>query len=373
MSNRVVLLGAGHAHLEVLRRFARRPVTGTDLTLVTPQALTPYTGMIPGLIAGRFQTGDAFIDAHKLAQAAKAETYLTHGTKIDVRNRSVTCADGKVLNYDYLSINIGARTVPPFDIDPAGPRVLGVKPVEQLLQTLRDVFEQTKTPRITLAGGGAGGIEIAAALSARGAAVTLVTGATGLLPRAPKKARKRILKRLRKAQVTVHEKKSLIGTEPENADKDGLALLSDGSSVATDLIILATGVAAPALFDEIDLPKSPDGFLKVNTFLQSAADTRIFAAGDCISFPVFQDDRPLPRAGVYAVRQGPVLAHNLHATLTGKKMRNYTAQENHLAILSLHPNNAVGIKGKRVFAGPLIANLKDAIDRRFIARYRAAE
>ncbi|MEO1015434.1 MAG: FAD-dependent oxidoreductase [Pseudomonadota bacterium] len=371
MPKNLLLLGAGHAHAEVLRRFARQPLKDVEITLVSPQAFAPYTGMAPGIVSGRYALKDATIDAGALSEKAGAKVAYAKAEAIDPTARTVRLDDGSSLPYDLLSINVGGAVIPPFEQVKGGPAVLSVKPVEPFLEALDASLARARNPKIIVAGGGYGGVELAAALKARGAGVALATGPDGLAPDAPAKARIKIKRLLQKRLVHILDGRSVCGAA---TDKDGgpVALLDDGDAIPCSHIVLATGVSPPSLLKSVPHLTDETGFLRVNAFLQCANDPSIFAAGDCAALRHIDTGAPAQKAGVYAVREGPVLAENLRAALTGERLRYYEPQGHALAILSFHPDGAVLVRGRRARAGRIVGMAKSLIDRRFINRYRVA-
>lgn len=352
---RLVLLGAGHAHVEVLRAFAAAPPPDAQLTLVSPYTHVPYTGMIPGVIAGRYTLQEASIDAAGLARRAKGTFIAARGQGLDRGKKVVRCEGGAEIPYDILSIDVGAAARNPLALG-EGALVLATKPVEPFMAALPDAGAS----RLAVIGGGYGGLELAAALAHRGAAVSLIAGRAGLAPAAPAAARVMMARRLAARGVAV-----LDGADAAGADRDSV-FLADGRRIAADAVILAAGVAPALLIAALDLPKDDGGFLRVAPSLASVGDAAIFAAGDCAAVGA-----GLPKAGVFAVREGPVLAANLRAALAGAPLAAYHPQADYLAIVSFWPDGAVAVRGALAAEGRWADRWKEAIDRRFIARYRA--
>jgi selenide,water dikinase len=356
MAAKLVLLGAGHAHVEVLRAFALRPSGNASLTVVSPYTHVPYTGMIPGVVAGRYSLADASIDAAALAARAGAAFLKTQAVRVDLARKTVLCGDGAEISYDVLSINIGAVARNPLQAADSA-RILATKPVEPFIAAI----DLTAPGRVAVIGGGHGGVELAAALGRRGAGVFLLAGRAGLAPSARPPARAMLARRLAARGVAVID-----GADAVSADARAVTL-DDGRAVAADTVILAAGVAPPPLIATLDLPKDGAGFLRALPSLQSAGDPSIFAAGDCAAI------ERLPKAGVYAVREGPVLAANLAAALAGAPLQDFRPQADYLSILSFWPDGAVAVRGSLAAEGRWADRWKEAIDRRFIARYRAAQ
>lgn len=353
MTRRLVFLGAGHAHAEALRVFARRPVEGAALTLVSPYTEVPYTGMVPGVVAGRYRLREASIDAGALAARAGARFVKAKALRIDRARNAVLCDNGQEIPYDVLSINIGAVARNPL-LAGGGAAILPTKPVEPFIAAI----EAATVKDVVVVGGGYGGIELAAALSLRGARVSLIAGRAGLAPAAPPAARAMLARRLGLRGVNV-----IADADAVSADGAGVTL-EGGRALAAEAVILAAGVAPGPLITALDLPKDGAGFLAVTPTLQSPADAAIFAAGDCAAFA------GLPKAGVFAVREGPLLAANLAAALTGGAPAPYRPQADYLALVSFWPDGAVAVRGRVAAEGRWADRWKEKIDRRFIARFR---
>jgi len=353
----LVLIGAGHAHVEVMRTLSRA-APDAAVTLITPHTEVPYTGMVPGLVAGKYRFDEVAIDAAALAARAGVAMRKAKATAIDRAARVVQCDDGGAVPYDILSINIGARSRLPIRAD-AGARVLATKPVEPFIEALTRLLAGAAPTPLAVIGAGYGGVELSAALAHRGAEVSLIAGKAGLAPTAPAGVRRALSERLRQRGVAI-----IAGADAQRVDESGVRL-DDGRVVAAAAVVLAAGVAPPPLVEALDAPKDAHGFLALAPTLQSKGDAAIFAAGDCAS-P--QDG--LPKAGVFAVRQGPILARNLCAALIGAPLAAFHPQKDYLAILSFWPDGAVAVRGGFGLGGRRADRWKEAIDRRFMARYR---
>ena len=358
----LVLIGAGHAHVEVIRRFAEAEAktrAGAALSVISPYGKVPYTGMAPGFVAGKYSFDEIAIDAQALTRAAKGAFVKAHAVSIDRSARRVLCDDGSIIAYDLLSIDIGGVSRNPFA---ASQSVISVKPLEPFIDRIDDLVAQGKDAPIAIIGGGAGGTELAAALAQRGANVALIAGKDGLLPKNPQAARNAARKILAARAVQLIEGADVVAVDC------GALTLDDGRSIDAAAAILAAGVSAPPLLQTLGLPLDEKGFLAVDEMLKSPEDARIFAAGDCASINAGVNGG-LRKAGVYAVRAGPVLAGNLLASLAGRPLRKFHPQSDFLAILSFWPERAVAVKGGFSLAGGWVDRWKEWIDRRFVARY----
>ena len=369
---RLVLLGGGHAHVEVLRSLALEPLSGVEVTLVTPHARLLYTGMVPGVIAGHYALGEAAIDLAALARAARAALVLTTASMVSPAERQVACSDASVVSYDVLSLDVGSA--------PAIGKASGVarhavvmRPLEGLVRGWADVRERALRGRVkslTIVGAGAAGVELALAMDhglrremqSASPHVRILTDAPMAVPEFNEGARAKLKRRLASRNIGLH-----VSSEVSEVG-EGFVRLASGLEFASDATFWATGAGAPEWIRESRLATDKRGFLLVNEFLQSVAFREVFGAGDC----AVQEGHALPRAGVFAVRAAPTLAANLRAALSGGTLQRHVTGARFLALVSTGSRRAVGVWGDYSFGGMLAWRWKDAIDRRFVARYRLA-
>ena len=358
----LLLVGAGHAHVAVLRAFGMRPVPGVRLTLLTREVDTPYSGMLPGVIAGHYGFDDAHIDAGRLARFAGARLYHDEAVGLDVAGRLVLCGARPPVPFDIVSLDIGSRPTTG-DVPGAAAHAIPVKPIDGFLARFDDVLARVRAARsreIVLVGGGAGGVELLLAIEHRlrreecPVRLTLVTDA--LLPQFPPRLRRRFAAIMAARGIAVRTGARVAAVEP------GAVLLTDGTRVTSDETLWTTQAAPADWLAATGLPLE-HGFLSVDATLR-AAET-VFAAGDMIAF------RPgaIPRSGVYAVRAGPVLADNLRAALIGGRLKRYRPQRDALAIVTTGGRAAVMTRNGATAGGDWVWRLKDRIDRRWMARY----
>jgi selenide,water dikinase len=373
----VVLVGAGHAHIAVLRMFGMKPLPGVRLTLISREIHAPYSGMLPGLVAGLYEFDDAHIDTGPLARFAGARLYQDEVVGIDLEARRLLCRGRPPVPYDLLSLNIGAT--PDTDgIPGAAEHVVPVKPIDGFLsrfEALRKrVVERAGRARIALVGAGAGGVELMLSVERRlrralaeagvdgaGLAFVLVTDTPDILPKFPAAFRARFRAILAARGIAVVAGAPVIRVEPQR-------LILDGHPAVEAEEILWTTQAAPARWlAATGLPLDSRGFLAVDDALQAPGRPEVFAAGDIIAF----SRRALPKSGVYAVRAGPVLADNIRRALTGRRLRRFRPQRDALYLVSTGERHAVGTRNGIVVEGDWVWHWKDWIDRRFMARFNA--
>ncbi|MGX9964030.1 FAD-dependent oxidoreductase [Roseomonas sp. F4] len=356
----LLLVGGGHAHVEVLRQWAERPLPGWRVTLLTREWMSPYSGMLPGVIAGLYAPQEALIDITALAARCDAALILDRATGIDPARQCLRRAQGADVAWDLLSIDTGA-TPDTARTPGAAEHALPLKPIDALLPRLRGIFHEARPgQRIAVVGAGAAGVEVALALAVRlEAEITLVAGASGLLPGFPDRLRRRVTKALAARKVMLRAAADVASVEA------GELHFADAPPLTADAIIWATGAAAAPWLADTGLARDTRGFLRVDACLRAEGHSHIFAAGDVASFGA-----GLPKAGVFAVRQGPVLAANLRAVARGRPPRPYRPQRDYLRLLSLADGTALGTRNGLVFGGRWVWWLKDRLDRGFMARYQ---
>ncbi|MEC8879735.1 MAG: selenide, water dikinase SelD, partial [Pseudomonadota bacterium] len=359
----LIMVGGGHSHALALRMLAMKPVPGLRLTLVSPDSLSAYSGMLPGLVAGHYRLEETHIDLQRLCQATGTRFIRARAVRLKPEQRRLYLDDGTHLEYDLVSLDVGAT--PNLTAVPgAEQHAVAVKPVADFhrrWQALRDeLAERDRPAAITVVGGGAGGTEMALAVAhALGdrAGVSLVT-AGALLPGFPAGVRRRMTRRLAARGVTLHSHTPVRQVQAQR-------LLSDDRELPHDFLLWCTGVRAASWLSDSGLPCDDQGFVRVNDTLQSPADARVFAAGDCAAFP-----GDLPKAGVYAVRQAKILARNLAAAAQGQPLEPYRPQRRFLSLLSAGGRDAVGSRGGGpALAGGWVWRWKDRLDRDFMDKF----
>ncbi|MGE0860778.1 MAG: selenide, water dikinase SelD [Gammaproteobacteria bacterium] len=368
----LVLVGGGHAHVEVLRRFAMRPMPGRRLTLITREIHTPYSGMLPGLIAGHYDYDEVHIDLAPLARAAGARLYHDEVVGLDLDGGRVLCRARPPVTYDVLSLDSGIT--PAMAVPGAAEHAVAVKPVSSFWsrwQALRArIAARGAASRVAVVGGGAGGVEIALAVAHRlrqdaapGIAheFHLLTSGADLLPVGHAPAVRRHLRRaLERAGVRLH-----LGAEVTRVESHALVTAS-GARLEVDEVLWTTHAAAPAWPGASGLAVDASGFVRVDACLQSLSHVHVFAAGDLAAV----EGHPRPRAGVFAVRQGPPLTENLRRALEDRPLEPFTPQRRFLGIVSTGGRHAVASRGALALAGDWVWRWKDHIDRRFMRRYQ---
>ena len=359
----LVLLGGGHAHALVLRRWGMRPLPGVRLTVINPAPTAPYTGMLPGLVAGHYAREELDIDLVRLARFAGARLVTDRATGLDRDAGRVLLAGRPPVPWDVLSIDVGVGAAIP-DLPGMAEHALAVKPMDVFADRWQAFLAEVATgraePSAAVIGAGVAGVEIALAIRHRlgrlspAPRVTLVEAGQALSA-APPALRRRLRRRLAEADVALVE-----GAAVARVTAAG-AVLADGREVPAARVISAAGPRPQPWLAQTGLPTT-DGYLRVDRTLRSPADGRIFAAGDCAHL----DGQPRPKAGVYAVRAAPVLHANLRAALSGGALRRFRAQRDFLKLISLGRQEALAERGGLVVQGAWLWRLKHRIDRRFM-------
>jgi len=382
---RVILVGGGHAHLHVAAHARRFDEPGAEVVLVDPEDFW-YSGMAPGVIGERYPPEASRVDLGRLATRAGFRYVRDRVVGVDPGLSTVRLERGGELPYDALSLDVGS-VVTGAGIAGAD-HAIRAKPIRGLLW-IREFLADPPGPVIVV-GGGATGCEIAANLAARpgrpateagpaggapdagGARVILVSTGGRLLDDLPAAAGRRAARRLGALGVEVRLGTRVVAVAVRTAE-DGrpgtTVTLEEGGELRGSETVLATGLAAPAWIGEQGLPTGPDGGLAVDGSLRAAGLARVFGAGDCIDF----GPRSLPKLGVYAVREAPVLLENLLATLAGRPLRAYRPQRRALRILNLSDGTALAVWGGLAWMGRGTMAWKEWLDRRFVAEYAGAE
>jgi len=371
----VVLVGAGHAHVTVLRAFGMKPVPGVRFTLISREVHTPYSGMLPGLVAGFYDFDEAHIDTAPLARFAGARLYQDEAIGLDLKGRRVVCRHRPPVPFDLLSLDIGS-TPNTADTPGADDHAIPVKPIDGFLQRFetmkRRVLERNGRARIAVVGAGAGGVELLlsverrlrselteAGLPASDLSLCLITDTPDILPTFPERLRDRMRTILRERGIELAAGARVTRIEA------GRLVLAGRAPIAADEILWTTQAAPARWLATTGLPLDENGFLKVDQSLQVAGRNGLFAAGDMISFPT----RALPKSGVYAVRAGPVLADNIRRALLGRPLRRFRPQRDALYLVSTGRRHAFGTRNGLVVGGHWVWRWKDWIDRRFMDRF----
>ena len=366
----LVLIGGGHAHVHVLKQFGEKPLLDAAVTLVGRDIETPYSGMIPGFVAGRYTFEECHIDLARLCQRAHTRLVHAEATGIDRVARRVLLKDRRPLDYDLVSIDVGSAPNVGA-IEGAEQWAIPVKPIAELGRRWLEFAARMKNwlgpLNVMIIGGGAGGVELALAIDHRlhdlakaaELQVTLATKDEILMSQAAA-ARRRLRAIFRRRGIRLLERSGA-----ERIER-GAVRLADGRWHQADAVFVVTEASAAPWFADTGLPLDERGFLAIDATLASTGDDRIFAAGDCAT--VLAHRRP--KAGVFAVRQGPPLAGNLRRALAGERPQPFVPQRRYLSILGTGDGRAVATRGDWAIEGRWVWWWKDYIDRKWMRMYR---
>jgi NADH dehydrogenase FAD-containing subunit len=369
MGKHLVLVGGGHAHLTVLLNLAEYVQRGHKVTLIGPSPYHYYSGMGPGLLSGIYRPQDVRFHVKKMAVDRRATFVEDKVVRINPVQRILNLQSGNQVPYDIVSFNTGSEVPLSGLVSEPRENIVPVKPVFNLLQARRFIGPSLKEKHMEfiVIGGGPAGVEVTANLwrlvnENRGKATIRLIAGRKLLSDLPEKVRSLALRSLTGRGITVTEGchvKEMAGHEIR---------LTDGASYPFDVVFMALGVQPSRIFRDSGMATGPDGGLLVNSFLQSVAHPEMFGGGDCVSFA----DRPLAKVGVHAVRQNPILLHNLLAALEGRDLKVFVPQQDYMIIFNMGNGRGILWKKNFLWEGRLAFLLKDYIDRKFMRRFQVA-
>ncbi len=366
-----VLVGGGHAHALVLRRWGMRPLPGARLTLIDPNPTAPYTGMLPGHLAGHYDRHELDIDLVRLARFAGARLVIGRVVALDPEARTVvveTALGRRTIEWDVASLDIGIHSempeLPGFDRHAVAAKPLGAL-ARRWATHLAALRDGTAADGLAVIGGGVAGVELSMAM-AHGAAVAAgrpvpmtVIESGRALSHLGHAARGVLRGRMADLGIALIELADVARVEA------GAIVLADGRHIAAGFVTGAAGARPHAWLEGAGLPLT-DGFVTVDASLRSTGARHVLAAGDCAHMA----HAPRPKAGVYAVRAAPVLHANLRAAMGAGPWRRYRPQRDYLKLISTGDKSATAEKFGLCLSGPWLWRLKDRIDRRFMDRLR---
>lgn len=366
ISRDLVLVGGGHAHALVLRALVRRPLENVRITVINPSASAPYTGMLPGAIAGHYTQSDLMIDVAALARACGARLVLERAVALDPASRQVRLESGRVIGFDIASLDIGISSDLP-QVEGFAAHAHAAKPLGAYAKEW-EVFvaHAPPTPHVIIVGGGIGGVELALASAHRLRAagknpvISVIERKSRALSGVSTDVRKALFAAMKRYGITLRTEAQLAQILARRV------ILGDGQVLPSDFTLAVAGGRPQRWLDDTGL-KLHEGFVAVGPTLQSS-DPTIFAVGDCAHMGF----APRQKAGVFAVRQAPILLHNLRAALSGasgKALRKYHPQKDYLKLISLGDKSALSDTFLLRRGGPWLWRLKDWIDRTFMAQF----
>ncbi len=362
-SKDLVLVGGGHSHVIVIKHFGMHPSDDHQVTLISAGVDSAYAGMLPGLIAGHYDYGETHIDLTRLCQWAGVRFIKAEVIDLDLERKQLSLAGRANVSYDIVSFDIGAEP-DLISVDGASDFAIPVKPITKIWQRWTELQDISLNPqRIAVVGGGAGSVELILAMvesfSEEDIRFDLYCGSSRLLPEYCRPLGASVLKTLARKGVTVHLDAWV------DRVREGSLVLKSGECHDFDEVFWCTAAAPTPWLAKSGLSLDSDGFIATKDTLQSLNDEHVFAVGDCAS----QIYQPRPKAGVFAVRQGPVLARNLRAKIIGKSLQSYKPQKRFLSILSLGSQTAVANWGRLFLSAKWVWSWKNLIDKRFMRNF----
>ena len=372
----LVFVGGGHSHAIALKLFGMKPLPGVRLTLITDTSHTPYSGMLPGHVAGFYSFDETHIDLRRLAGFAKAQFFCDRAIGLDLVNNQVICANRPPVAFDYLSLDIGS-TPATNSVSGASQYAIPAKPVPQFLQAWERIIEAVKNnPKqnisIGIVGGGAGGVELALNMQARlhqvfqqarqpldNLVIHLFHRSTTLLSSHNRWVSQRLQQILCNKEIQLYLSETVSEVLPNKV------ICQSGLTVECNFIFWVTKASASNWIKESGILCDRNGFILVQNTLQSVSHPSIFAAGDIATMQNYSR----PKAGVFAVRQGKPLFENLQRIILGKKLRNYIPQQHYLSLIGTGDKNAIASWSSFGWESPFLWRWKDNIDRKFMHRF----
>lgn len=373
MGKHLVLAGGGHAHMMTLEHIGAAVAKGHRVTVIGPSDFHYYSGMGPGMLGGTYSPDDIRFATRRVVEGQGGQFIRDYVSAIDPENRTVVTKNGSRVGYDVLSCNAGSH-IPMEAVEDSGRgTIYPVKPIEKLWEArekLLNILTEKSDAVVSVVGGGPSSAEVAGnvwqlaqRMKTRPHPVIRIFSRGRFMARFSQGVRNRVRRILDNRGVAIME-----GQAVEKADGDGIET-ANGQHFPTDFTFMASGVRPSALFEASGLAVGPDKGLLVNPYLQSTSFPEIFGGGDCIHFK----DHPLDKVGVYAVRENPILLHNLMAALEGGELKAFDPGPDYLLIFNLGGGQGVLKKRWVEFGGRLAFKVKDYIDRRFMKQFQAIE
>jgi selenide,water dikinase len=352
------------------------PPPSTHLTVVVDRPVAVYSGMVPGFVAGQYRADELEIDVVPLARRAQARVIMSAATRIDPENKLVYLFDRPPIRYDLAAVDIGS-SVAGLELPGIREHALPTRPITDLVRRTDGLVARARDRepgssfRVVIVGGGAGGVELAFTLwqrlgvrEDRAIQMTLVHALDEVLPGYPASLIRRVRRNARERNIEIVSRRRVASASGDHI------VFEDGDTMPCDALIWVTGATSHPLFVDSDLPTESRGFVRTRSTLQVEGYDDLFAVGDCATMNDFPQT---PKAGVYAVRQGPYLIDNLRAKIAGGPLKSYQPQGDFLTLLNLGDGTALGAKSGFSFEGEWVMRLKDWIDRRFMTKFQVLD
>eukprot|EP00542_Grammatophora_oceanica_P015101 CAMPEP_0194040206 /NCGR_PEP_ID=MMETSP0009_2-20130614/12257_1 /TAXON_ID=210454 /ORGANISM="Grammatophora oceanica, Strain CCMP 410" /LENGTH=482 /DNA_ID=CAMNT_0038683285 /DNA_START=212 /DNA_END=1660 /DNA_ORIENTATION=- len=389
---RVVLIGGGHAHAQVIKALNHRSrPSNMEVTLIDMQKSASYSGMVPGAISKLYSPEDTLLHLEPLCEWAGIRFVHDQVVDVDFDRQCIRVKDSnELIPYDVCSIDIGSGSRGLYETPGAQEFTIPTRPIHELIRRIEVAEDglEASGAHVVCIGGGAAGIELSMSMTSRWKPllggrldVTLLDAGSRLLPDESPECRAALQNILDDRKIDVKHNCHVQEITRENV------VLSTGETIPFTHCIWATGAGSHPLARKLGdrgLAINPRGWIRVNRNLQSISHPNVFAAGDCSAMEVPGRKAP-PKAGVYAVRAGPVLIENLtrrlkvmqqasrrHTTFVrGPKLVDYEPQDDFLKLLVCGDGRALGFRFGVPLHGKWVMHLKDHIDQMFMNLFRA--
>ncbi len=367
ITRQVILIGGGHTHALFLRKWGMNPIPGVEVSLISPLSETTYTGMLPGFLAGHYRIDEIHIDLVKLCRFAGARLLMASVEDIEACHNLIHVKDRKPLHYDIASVDIGVTSKLPYPLD-SNKYAKTIKPLTDFIKEWEYFFSQVRQgltqPNVAVIGGGVGAVEIAMAIAFAFKRVGLtdytmsIIDRTKILSGIQPKSKNRLIANLNELSISVIERAVVSGINARQV------FFANRKPINSTFTVVSAGATPYEWLKLTDLPLK-GGFIEVNDTLRVDPFTNLFAVGDCAHLSY----NPRPKAGVFAVRQAPILYANIKSDLLGTNAKKYIPQKHHLKLISLGKQSALLDYKFSSSMGPLMWRLKDFIDKSFMKKF----
>jgi selenide,water dikinase len=375
----LVLIGGGHSHALLLKQWAQAPVKDVKISIINPGNRAAYSGMLPGYIAGHYSLPELQLNMETLARKSGAQFIQSAVTHIDTSLQSVQLKSGDTVTYDIASIDIGITTSLK-NLSGFSEFGIAAKPLDHFAQCwqqfLQEVKQGSKRPQVAILGGGVAGAELALAMAyaLRNIPETTIDliDRSEILSEMHPRTRQIVLQKLKAYPIRLHSETTILRLSENHVHiQQGTV---EESAIPSSFTLSAAGARPYEWLQSLGSDTNPfqlhEGFICVDTYLRST-DPKIYAVGDCAHMTA----TPRPKAGVYAVRQAPILYKNLVAELQEKpeQRQAYQPQKDYLKLMSLGEKKAVADKLGIQFSGKWVWNLKNRIDQKFMSQFKGPQ
>jgi len=367
----IVLLGMGHTNLEIIRLWESSAIKNYNLICISDYVISSYSGMLPGVIAGYFGEDEMTVDLINLASKSNAQLVQDETIGLDLKKKQLILKNTRPVEFEILSIGVGS-TIKDLGTNSEN-QIIQIKPMQTFLKRLDVklldlINKENKTPNVVILGGGAAGIEIAFSIKRKletdlkfnNSNISVVDSYKILGANLNKRTRKIINRLFSENKIEVYSNQVIISFE------NGYLISKSNQKIPADLVISTTGAEPLDLLAKLNLPLSKDGFISTKSTLRSVSDLPIFAVGDCGSII----NQEVPKAGVYAVKEAPILWGNINAVINNQELKEYFPQNNFLKIINTSNGRAILEYKFLTFYGSWCNKLKTYIDKKFIRKYQ---